>query len=613
VHLKFTAWRSLTTVLGPVCDGAAFCALVGLSSLRAAHAGAFAIGFCVTWLGRLPDLRTAPGRLLIIAVLTVLVRGGLVGLLVEQSHWPPQIAILVVIAAGLAFSVPANRFALSPRLGEARLRYFAFGLLGYTVLLRLVFAASVQMLPEETYYWSYAQHLDFGYLDHPPMVAWLIKAGTWIFGQREFGVRLGALGCGAITVLYVFKLTRNLFGAPAALASVALTATLPFFFLSGLLLTPDAPLTACWAAALYYFERALIAADSGAWWRVGLALGLGLFSKYSIALLGLAALIFMLWDAPSRRWFRRPEPYVAALIAAAIFSPVVIWNAQHEWASFAFQTSRRLAEPPQFALHKLLGSMLVLITPTGLVAILVTRRLGAERRQARLLSLALLIPLGVFGAFSLRHEVKLDWTGPSWLAALPALACTAVGLSTLNPPWRNGLRTAWTATAVTLALVYAGLLHYLVLGLPGVGYSKHIETTPVGWSDLSNRMLAVADQERDIQGTDPLIVGMDRYAIASEIAFYGVQRGGAPVETSNSVLFGGIGLMYERWTPPQAEVGRDLLLVAWSRGEISDVLLEPSVERLGPIEEEVLQRNGRFVRHYYHRMAYNYRNVIPTQ
>ena len=596
-----------------MCDAAAFCAFIGFSSLRTAHAAGFAIGFCVTSLGRLPQLRAAPGRLLVIAVLTLLLRGGLLGLLVEQSHWLPTLAILVVIAAGLAFSVPANRFALSERAGEARLRFFAFGLLGYTVLLRLVFAASVQMLPEETYYWSYAQHLDFGYLDHPPMVAWLIKAGTWIFGQREFGVRVGALGCGAITVLYVFKLTRNLFGAPAALASVALTATLPFFFLSGLLLTPDAPLTACWAAALYYFERALIAADSRAWWRVGLALGLGLFSKYSIALLGLAALVFMLWDAPSRRWFRRPEPYVAALIAATIFSPVVIWNAQHEWASFAFQTSRRLAEPPQFALHKLLGSMLVLITPTGLIAILVTRRLGSERRQARLLSLALLIPLGIFAAFSLRHEVKLDWTGPSWLAALPALACSALGLATINPPWRNGLRAAWPATCVTLALIYAGLLHYLVLGLPGVGYSKHIETTPVGWSDLSNRMLAVADQERDIQGSDPLIVGMDRYAIASEIAFYGLQRGGAAVQTSNSVLFGGIGLMYERWTPPQAQVGRDLLLVAWSPGEISDVLLEPRVERLGPIAEEVLQRDGRFVRHYYHRMAYNYRNVVPKQ
>jgi dolichol-phosphate mannosyltransferase len=613
VQSKFTAWRTLSAVLGPVCDAAAFCALLGISSLRGAHAGAFAVGFLVTWLGRFSDLRAAPGRLLVIAVMTLLLRGGLIGLLVMQWHWFAPLAILIVIAVGLAFSVPASRFALSAQIGAHRLRILAFGLLAYTVMLRLVFAASVEMLPEETYYWGYAQHLDFGYLDHPPMVAWLIRAGTALCGQSEFGVRLGALACGAITVFYVFKLTRNLFGDSAALAAVALTATLPFFFLSGLLLTPDAPLTACWAAALYYFERALIAADSRAWWRVGLALGLGLFSKYSIALLGLAALAFMIWDAPSRRWFRRPEPYLAALIAAALFSPVVIWNAQHEWASFAFQTSRRLAEPPQFALHKLFGSMLVLITPTGLLAIVVSRGLGLERRQARLLGLALLVPLCLFGLFSLRHEVKLDWTGPSWLAALPTLACSAVGLTSIAPPWRNWLRVAWPATAVILTVAYAGLLHYLVLGLPGVAYSKHIETTPVGWRDLSNRMIAVADQERDVHGSNPLIVGMDRYAIASEITFYGWQRAGTAVETSNSVLFGGIGLMYERWTPPQAQWGRDLLLVAWSPGEISDALLAAQVERLGPIEDEVLLRDGRFVRHYYHRMAYNYRDVAPEK
>jgi dolichol-phosphate mannosyltransferase len=472
--------------------------------------------------------------------------------------------------------------------------------------LRLVFAGNVEMLPEETYYWSYARHLDLGYLDHPPMVAWLISAGTAIFGLDEFGVRIGALLCGLITSLYVYRLTRNLFGEAAALAAVLLASMLPFFFLSGLLLTPDSPMTAAWAAALYYLERALIAEQRQAWWRAGIALGAGMFSKYSIALLGLVTVVFMAWDAPSRRWFRRPEPYLAAAIAAAIFSPVIIWNAQHEWASFAFQTSRRLAEPPQFATHKLLGSMLALITPTGLLAIALTRRLAENPRQSRFMGLALLLPLTVFGLFSLRHEVKLDWTGATWVAALPALGCSVLGLETVRMPWRKWLQVAWPPTLALLALLYIGLLYHLVLGLPGVAYSKHIETTPVGWRDLSDRMRVIATQEAEQRGRVPLIVGMDRYAIASEIAFYGTRASGIQLETSNSVLFGGIGLMYQRWTPPSDESGRDLLLVAWDAGELNDALLEPQVERLGPIREEALQRDGRFVRHYYHRMAYNY-------
>jgi dolichol-phosphate mannosyltransferase len=614
---KQLAWRRFGTLLGPACDAVAFCVLLGAgASLRASLWMAFAIGLAVTWARQIPALRAAAKeisvarlglRLAAVGLMAGLLRGGLLALLVERAHWLPQLAILLVVAAGVAVVLPGSSYALSTAADDSRRRSFALGLIAYAFALRLVFAGSVDMLPEETYYWSYARHLDFGYLDHPPMVAWLIGAGTWIFGQNEFGVRIGALLCGLIASLYIYKLSRDLFGEAAALAAVLLASMLPFFFLSGLLLTPDSPMTAAWAAALYYLQRALIADDAGAWWRAGIALGLGMFSKYSIALLGLVTVAFMLWDASSRRWFRRPQPYIAAAIAAAIFSPVIIWNAQHDWASFVFQTSRRLAEPPQFALHKLLGSMLVLITPTGLLAIVLTRRGGASLRQARFIGLALLIPLSVFALFSLRHEVKLDWTGATWCAAVPALACSVLGLANVNMPWRRRLLAAWPPTLIALALLYGGLLHYLVMGLPGVAYSKHIETTPVGWRDLSSRMLDCASQERKLSGKDPLIVGMDRYAIASEIAFYGTRQSGARVETSSSVLFDGVGLMYQRWTPPSSQTGRDLLLVAWDPGELSDALLEPRVERLGPIEREVLQRDGRFVRHYYHRMAYNYR------
>ena len=86
-------------------------------------------------------------------------------------------------------------------------------------------------------------------------------------------------------------------------------------------MTPDAPLTAAWAAALYFLERALIAERAEAWWGVGLCLGLGMLSKYTIGLLGLSAFLFMLLDARARQWLRRWQPYGAALLALAVFSP----------------------------------------------------------------------------------------------------------------------------------------------------------------------------------------------------------------------------------------------------------------------------------------------------
>jgi dolichol-phosphate mannosyltransferase len=497
-------------------------------------------------------------------------------------------------------------------------QWFAIAIIACSIVLRLLYAGWVELLPEETYYWNYSQHLDLGYLDHPPMVAWLIRLGTMVFGQTEFGVRAGALCCGAITSVFVYRLARNLFGEACALAAVVLAQTLPFFFLAGLLMTPDAPLTAAWAASLYYLERALIAQHSQAWWRAGICLGLGMISKYSIALLVPVALAFMLWDAKSRRWWRQLAPYTAALLALAVFSPVIIWNAQHDWASFAFQTSRRLAEAPQFALHKLLASAVVLITPTAVLAIaaaLLRGNRGSDGvpdtvRRRRLMVLAILMPLSVFIAFSLRHEVKLDWTGALWSAALPALGCSMLAAGSAAGRVGAWIRAAWTPTIVALLLIYGAGLYYLVLGLPGVGYGKHIELIPVGWRDLTRHVLDTAERSRKESGSDVLIVGMDRYAIASEIAFYGRQQTHFPLETMNSYLFDGMSLMYGRWTPPESQRHRDLLLVAFSAGELQGPLIESHVQRLGPIEEAALMWNGKLVRHYYHRFAYDYQGVI---
>jgi dolichol-phosphate mannosyltransferase len=611
--------------VAPLIDVLVFCALIGSGlSLRSSQIIAFAIGVGLNWLLTLrvraaatPTPWRAHLELLLVTLLALFLRGGALALLTQRWDWPPQIAIFFAIALGLAVTLPGYAYALSSAESRSTSQAFAIGIIAYSVVLRLLYAGSVELLPEETYYWNYSQHLDFGYLDHPPMVAWLIRLGTLVFGQTEFGVRAGALCCGAITSVFVYRLARNLFGEASAFGALLLAQTLPFFFLSGFLMTPDAPLTAAWAASLYYLERALIAERPGAWWRAGICLGLGMISKYSIALLAPVTLAFMIWDPKSRRWFRHFEPYMAALLAVAVFSPVIIWNARHDWASFAFQTSRRLAEAPQFALHKLIASALVLITPTGVVAVaaaLLRGISGADgdpqaTRRRLLMNLAVLIPLSVFVAFSLRHEVKLDWTGAMWTAALPALGCSMIAAGLNIRGFGAWIRSAWAPTIMTMLLIYAAGLHYLVLGLPGVGYGKHIELVPVGWRDLTRHVLHAADDHRRETGSDVLIVGMDRYAIASEVAFYGRRQLHSTVETMNSYLFDGMSLMYGRWMPPESLQHRDLLLVAFSAGELQGLMIESHVDRLGPIEDVVLMQDGSVIRHYYYRLAYDYQSV----
>jgi dolichol-phosphate mannosyltransferase len=615
-------YRRFAILLAPLIDIAAFCALMAAGvSLRAGNALACAAGIVVTWVLRWQAMNVAERqsqdwqlylRILIIGFMGLFLRGGALALLTQRWGWPPQVAIVLVAALGLAVTLPGFSYAAS----EAAKRPWrlAIGLIAYAVVLRLVYAGSVEMMPEEAYYWSYSRHLDFGYLDHPPMVAWLIRLGTALFGQTEFGVRAGALCCGAVTSVFVYKLARNLFGEASALAALLLTQTLPYFFLSGFLMTPDAPLAAAWAASLYFLERALIGNQSRAWWLAGVSLGIGMISKYSIAILAPVMMAFMVWDPNSRHWLRRKEPYLAALLALALFSPVLVWNAQHEWASFAFQTSRRIAEAPQFALHKLIGSIIVLITPTGLLAVAGVlwtwphRRegLAEDARRRRLFTLAILVPLSVFAAFSLRHEVKLDWTGPLWTAALPAMAFAMIAVDANISRLSAWIRAAWMPTMIAMLLIYGAGLHYLVFGLPGLGYGKHIEVVPVAWRNLSAHIIETANAYARPGGAPVLIVGMDRYAIASELAFYGGARTPSGLETANSHLFGGMGLMYERWMPPEALEHRNLLLVAWTQGELQDKAIEAHVGRLGPIEDDVLVRDGILIRHYYHRLAFDY-------
>jgi dolichol-phosphate mannosyltransferase len=573
---------------------------------------------------RKPDLSLYL-HLMMVTLMVLILRSGVFALLTNDWGWPYLAGILFAVIATAAVMRPGYAFCIffaRSSLGRGTgWRVLCIGVVAIAFVLRLIYSGQTELLPEEAYYWNYSRHLDFGYLDHPPMVGWLISLGTAAFGDTEFGVRISALCCGAITSFFAYRLTRNLFGEPSALLAVVLIQALPFFFLAGFLMTPDAPLTAAWVAALYFLERALIAGRAGAWWYAGVSLGMGLLSKYTICLLGLSTFIFVLLDPRSRRCLARWEPYAAVSIACLMFAPVIVWNAQNEWASFVFQTSRRLVESPQFALHKLIASVLLLLTPTGFAAAAlllvgrppdsVSRDGSADKRRAwRFIQVSLLVPLSVFALFSLRHEVKLDWTGAPLVAAVPALAFGMVrSRENLVRGVRAWIRSAWGPTIAAMLLIYGAGLYYLAVGIAGSGFNKHVELIPVGWSDFSRQINAVAEDVERTSGTDPLIVGMDRYAIASELAFYAPDRAKSLADTSSGHLFGQVGLMYERWFPLARQQGRTLLLVAWNREDLADERVKPNIERLDPIKDGVLTRGKDVIRHYYYRVAYGYRKL----
>lgn len=562
-------------------------------------------------------------RFLLVALLVLILRSALLMLLIGNWHWQPQTAIVVAILMATAvFLVGAVFFIYlqSDASEDPAVRWpvITISIVTYVLILKLIFMGCVNLIPEEAYYWNYAQHLDWGYLDHPPMVAWLIWLSTSVLGKSELSVRLPAYLCWIIAAIFMFRLTLNLYDRSAAFRTILLLAVLPIYFGLGFFMTPDAPLYAAWAGCLYFLERALIAQNSRAWWGVGMCIGVGMLSKYTVALLGLGTLMFLLIDQQSRRWLFRPEPYIAAIMSVILFSPVFLWNMRNGWVSFAFQGSNRWEGSYDFSLHVLFGTILLLLTPTGLLAIvrvLLPQRLeGAsaiqtdnKKRQYLWAVTYTLVPLSVFVIYSLFYQPKLNWTAPIWLAAIPLLAWDMV------PPWgqvKGSLaqfsRRLWMPTIITLLFIHGGSFYYISLGLPGAG-PMTADRLFGEWRALANSVETVKRQIELKTGSKPVVVGMDKNFISSELSFYDLVDHDGPKNTGGPHFFGNRSLMWAFWFPRSAAIGRNFLMVDLNRKRVMHPSLPQYFETISDVFEETLKKDGRVVGYFYWRVGYRYR------
>jgi dolichol-phosphate mannosyltransferase len=334
-----------------------------------------------------------------------------------------------------------------------------------------------------------------------------------------------------------------------------------------------------------------------------------MLSKYTIALVGLAALAYLLLDRPSRRWFRSPAPYAAAFAAILCFLPVVVWNYQNDWASFVFQGPRRWDAEPRFQLPALFLYVLALITPLGVLGFL-----GGFRRPDRGLLFCLvfsLVPVSVFVIASLRQETRLNWTGPAWLAALPLIVRSMMpaieGAASRNT---DRLHRFWKPCVLALMLFYGAILHYGALGLPGAPGVLG----PIGpsWRDLGGQVEEIGLNVIKQTGIKPLVVGMDKYRLASLLAFYDPCGDGAG-ETASRGLFGGRGLMYDAWFPPVEQAGRALVLVSGDAEALDTPGVRGRVKDTEPLREIRVRSRGCEAVSYFVRVVHAYQPADPAR
>lgn len=232
-------------------------------------------------------------------------------------------------------------------------------------IFKLLTARYFPLIGDEAYYWLWSQHLDWSYVDHPPMIAYVNFLLTSVFGNNELAIRLGAIGIVLLISVIIYLIGRELYDERSALISVIIFNLLPTFFGGGMFLVPQTVLFLFWSLSFYLLVRIVRSGKSYLWYWLGLTAGLGLLSDYVTALFFIGVLLFLLFDPEQRRWLTRKEPYLAALIALAVFSPVVIWNLKLGFTPL-FYWGGKMGLGPRIGdnLLNFFGLQLLLYTPT---------------------------------------------------------------------------------------------------------------------------------------------------------------------------------------------------------------------------------------------------------
>ena len=325
-------------------------------------------------------------------------------------------------------------------------------------LVRFILGAWLPLSFDEAYYWLWSRHLALSYFDHPPAIAYAIRAGTVLFGDTSFGVRVVPLLGSLFASFAVWDAARILLRSrsAAALACLYLNLTL-MVAAETMAATPDALALAASALVLWSLVRLQDSKD-GRWWiAVGATGGLCLLSKYTGFFLGAGVFFWLIAVADGRRWLTSPWPYFAVVLALGLFAPVIFWNATHDWMSFKFQFGRVASGgwTPRYMLEFVLAQLtlaspfLLLLAGAGFVR---ASRFGGTGSPLALLAYLVWPSLAYFAVHALHDRVQGNW--PSYL--YPILAILAALAS--GADWRGGSVRALVRISRLLAVPTAAML-----------------------------------------------------------------------------------------------------------------------------------------------------------
>lgn len=425
--------------------------------------------------------------------------------------------------------------------------------LAAVTVFRMMYAGTINLVCDEAYYWMWSRFLSLGYYDPGTLLAFVIRFFTTIFGNTELGVRMGGIVFSLGTSVMLYALLLRFVRPVWALLTILLFNFTPGGVLMGTLMMHDSLMSFFWVTTVFCIVNALgITAVTtpekqdlettspskkccASWWwyAAGLCAGLGLWSKDTMILIVPLTFLFLVSLKEYRHWLLRKEPYLAYVIMGAVFSPIVVWNAQHNGVTYRHIFGLGTRGEGLFNVNSLgefLGSQVGLVSPfvwLGIALSWCVLAFVALRKKSSAAVFLLMFSLPVFLFFLVLSgwsKVEGNWSGFGYLVAMAGLAYV------MERVWLHG-KKFFVGSFYIVSLLFTVLLVSVML-YPKILYAV-VPHLPY-FREHAQRLLAV-DRTQEVHGWDQLgaeahafrdaiaphaFVFTLRYQTASEIAFY---------------------------------------------------------------------------------------------
>lgn len=349
-------------------------------------------------------------------------------------------------------------------------------LIGLATLIRCIIACSIGLGNDEVYYVTYAQHLQWNYFDHPPLVALLIRLTTFNLAiTNDFFIRLGPILLAVANTWLIYQIGKKIKNESAGfIATLLYSASIYTSIIAGVFIIPDAPQLFFWILSLYFLVNLIADENSKTKSNLylilfGLCTGLCVMSKVHGIFLwfgfGLYILIY------NRKLLSNSYLYLSVLLTLLVISPILFWNIENDFITYTFHSNRvsinRGINPNSF-IREFLGGI-GYNNPINYFIIITTliacwkNKIKISANYIRLLLLMSLPLIGVLLFVSLFRDTLPHWSGPGYTALLLLSANYLSDLKTdsILPKlvhYANYLITAVSFVGILLISFYPGTL-----------------------------------------------------------------------------------------------------------------------------------------------------------